>query len=91
MEGMHTNVQETGGDSINRGAVYLALFLAAGWKEHTRQGKKGVAAAYERFLELPAVVVIAVGWIVGVALLGSIALVLYWTVRVLVQLVAGSV
>jgi hypothetical protein len=91
MEGMHTNVQETGGDSINREAVYLALFLAAGWKEHTRQGKKGVAAAYERFLELPAVVVIAVGWIVGVALLGSIALVLYWTVRVLVQLVVGSV
>jgi hypothetical protein len=32
MEGMHTNVQETVGDSVVRGAVYLA----AAWQEYTR-------------------------------------------------------
>lgn len=48
--------------------------------------------AYERFWELPVVFVIAVLWMLGVALLGSIALALYligW--GVLVQLVAGAV
>ncbi len=34
-----------------------------------------IGRAYERFLELPAVFVVAVMWMVGVALLGSIALV----------------
>ena len=50
-----------------------------------------ISQAYERFLELPAVVVIAVLWMVGVALLGSIALVLYMTGAWLVQVVAGSI
>jgi hypothetical protein len=132
MEGMHTNVQEAVGDSIGRGAVYLA----AAWDEYIRhefeahnvedtrvdwqgtryvlgesdyylpdstrrarwtmggkytQGKEGVATAYEWFLQLPPVVPLLVLWVVGVALLGSVALVLYWTVRVLVRLVVGSV
>jgi hypothetical protein len=48
--------------------------------------------AYERFWELPVVFVIAVLWMLGVVLLGSIALALYligW--GVLVPLVAGAV
>ena len=50
-----------------------------------------IGRAYERFLELPQVVVLAVLWTVGTALLGSIALVLYLTVWMLVPLVAGSI
>jgi hypothetical protein len=50
-----------------------------------------VGQAYERFLELPVVVVLAVMWLAGATLLGSIALVLYSTVWVLVQAVAGSI
>jgi len=46
---------------------------------------------YERFLELPQAFVLAVLWMVGAALLGSIALALYWTGWVLVQLAAGSI
>ena len=47
--------------------------------------------AYERFLELPVVVVLAVLWLTGATLLGSVVLVLYWTGRVLVQLAAGPI
>ena len=50
-----------------------------------------VGRIYERFLELPPAFVLAVMWMVGVALLGSIALVLYLTVGALVRLVAGSI
>ena len=50
-----------------------------------------ISQAYERFVELPVVVVIAVGWIMGTALLGSIALVLYMTGAGLVRLLAGSI
>jgi hypothetical protein len=42
-------------------------------------------------LELPVPVVLAVLWMVGAALLGSIALALYSTGWVLVQLVAGPI
>ena len=55
------------------------------------QGKEGVATAYEWFVQLPPVVPLLVLWVAGVALLGSVALMLYWTVRVLVQLVTGSI
>ena len=55
------------------------------------QGKEGVATAYEWVHQLPPVVPLLVLWVAGVALLGSVALVLYWTVRVLVQLVTGSI
>ena len=50
-----------------------------------------VGRTYERFLELPQAFVLAVLWMVGAALLGSIALALYWTGWVLVQLAAGSI
>ncbi len=46
---------------------------------------------YERFLGLPPAFVLAVLWLAGVALLGSIALVLYSTGWLLVQAVAGSI
>ena len=39
-----------------------------------------VVGAYEWFLELPVWVVLGVMWLVGVALIGSLALVLYWLV-----------
>ena len=50
-----------------------------------------VGRTYERFLELPPGFVLAVNWMVGVALSGSIALVLYLTVWALVRLVGGSI
>jgi hypothetical protein len=50
-----------------------------------------IGRTYEQFLELPAVFVVAVGWMVGVALLGSIALGAYWTARTLVGVLAGSI
>ncbi len=46
---------------------------------------------YERFLGLPPAFVLAVLWLAGVALLGSIALVLYSTGWLLVPAVAGSI
>ena len=46
---------------------------------------------YERFLGLPPPFVLAVMWMSGVALLGSITLVLYSASLVLVQAVAGSI
>lgn len=42
-------------------------------------------------MERPPMVVLAVLWIVGTALLGSIALVLYLTVWMLVQLAPGFI
>jgi len=50
-----------------------------------------VGRTYERFLELPPAFVLAALWMVGAALLGSIALALYWTGWVLVQLAAGPI
>jgi hypothetical protein len=55
------------------------------------RGKEGVATAYEWFLNLPPVVPMTVLWVVGVALVGTCALVLYWVGRVLVGLMAGSI
>ena len=50
-----------------------------------------IGRTYERFLELPQAFVLAVLWMVRATLLGSIALALYWTGWVLVQLAAGSI
>ncbi len=50
-----------------------------------------VGRTYERFLELPPAFVLAVMWLAGAALLGSIALVLYSTAWALVRSVAGSI
>ncbi len=50
-----------------------------------------IGRTYERFLELPPALVLLVMWVAGVALLGSIALVLYSTAWALVRAVAGSI
>ena len=51
-----------------------------------------IGQAYERFLGLPpAAFVLAVMWVAGAALLGSIALLLHSTGGALVQLAAGSI
>jgi hypothetical protein len=51
--------------------------------------KNWVARAYERFLELPVAVVLAVLWLGGMVLLGSCVLTLYLYGRALVQMVLG--
>ena len=50
-----------------------------------------IGQAYGRFLELLPVVVLAVMWMVGLAHLGSIALMLYLNTWAPVRLVAGSI
>ena len=50
-----------------------------------------IGQAYERFLGLSPAFVLAVMWVAGVALLVSIALLLYSTGWALVQLAAGSI
>ncbi len=50
-----------------------------------------IGRTYERFLELPPALVLLVMWVAGVALLGSIALVLYLAVGTLLPLLAGSI
>ncbi len=42
-------------------------------------------------MELPPVVVLAMLWLAGAALLGSVALVLYLTVGALLPLLAGAI
>ena len=54
-----------------------------------KEGKEGVASAYEGFLELPPVVVLMVMWVAGVALLSSCALALYMAGSVVVRSLAG--
>ena len=51
---------------------------------------KRMARAYERFLGLPVVVVLAVMWVAGATLLGSLALALYIVSSVLLRAVIGS-
>jgi hypothetical protein len=46
---------------------------------------------YERVLKLPPVVVCWAMWMVGLALLGAIALVMYLTAAALVRLISGAV
>ncbi len=55
-----------------------------------KEGKEGVASAYEGFVELPPVVVMLVLWVAGAVLIGSCALVLYWVGSVVVRSLAGS-
>jgi hypothetical protein len=50
-----------------------------------------IGRAYVRFLELPPLIVLAMMWMVAVALLGSLALVMCLTAWVLVQVVAGPI
>ncbi len=48
-----------------------------------------VGQPYERFLELPVALMLAVMWVAGVVLMGSGALVLYSVGLVLVRLMGG--
>jgi hypothetical protein len=50
-----------------------------------------IGRAYERFLERPPMVVLVVLWTVGTALFGSIALALYLTAWMLLQLAPGFI
>jgi hypothetical protein len=56
-----------------------------------KEDKEGVGTAYERFLQLPPMVVGLVLWVAGVALLGLCALGLYSVGWVLVGLLAGAI
>ena len=49
-----------------------------------------VVRAYERFLELPVVVVLAVLWLAGATLLGTCAWLLYLYGALLMRMLAGS-
>jgi hypothetical protein len=49
-----------------------------------------VGACYERFVRLPVAVVLALMWLVGAALLGSWALVLYALAASIASVVAGA-
>ena len=51
---------------------------------------RGIGLAYERFLELPVVVVLLVMWVSGTVLLGACALVVYAAVSALVGIVIGG-
>jgi hypothetical protein len=48
------------------------------------------AQAYERFLQMPVLVVLAVLWVAGAVLLGSGALALYMVGSLLVRVLAGA-
>ena len=79
---------------LGESGYYLPDSTRASWSmgDQYNQGKEGVATAYEWFLNLrPPVVPVSVLWVVGVALLGTCALVLYWVGRALVGLLAGAI
>jgi hypothetical protein len=48
-----------------------------------------IARAYQRFLGMPVLVFLAVLWVAGAALLGSLALALYMAGSFLVPVIAG--
>jgi hypothetical protein len=64
--------------------------IAAGSSSTTAPTPKRIARAYERFLEMPVLVVLAVLWVAGAALLGSLALALYMVGSLLVPVIAGA-
>ena len=49
-----------------------------------------IAQAYQRFLGMPVLVFLAVMWVAGAALLGSLALALYMAGSFLVPVIAGA-
>ena len=63
---------------------------AAGPSNAPATAPKRLARAYEGFLEMPVLVVLAVMWAVGWVLLGSCALALYVAVSLLVSVIAGA-
>ncbi len=56
----------------------------------TKSSVDAIVFSYERLLELPVVVVLAVLWLAGAALLGTCALSAYLYGSLLVQMLAGS-
>jgi hypothetical protein len=64
--------------------------IAAGSSSTATPAPKLMARAYEGFLGLPVLVVLAVMWGAGAALLGSFALVVYMVGSVLLRTVVGS-
>ncbi len=56
----------------------------------TAGASAGIEGVLEGFLDLPQVIILATLWVMGAALLGSGALVVYLAWRVLVVLVAGA-
>jgi hypothetical protein len=58
--------------------------------EHRHPCSEADGRAYEGFLGLPVLVVLAVMWVAGAALLGSCALVVYMVGSVLLLTVVGS-
>ena len=64
--------------------------IAAGSSSTATPAPKLMARAYEGFLGLPVLVVLAVMWVAGAALLGSGALVVYMVGSVLLRTVVGS-
>ena len=80
-------------------AVHTNVFVSTAEAEGIAAGSTSTAAptppkrmvrAYERFLGLPVLVVLAVLWVAGAALLGSGALALYMVGSVLLRAVVGS-
>jgi hypothetical protein len=49
-----------------------------------------IGRAYERFLGMPVLVVLAMMWLAGVTLLGSCALALYMVGSLLISVIAGA-
>jgi hypothetical protein len=64
--------------------------IAAGSSSTATPAPKLMARAYEGFLGLPVLMVLAVMWVAGAALLGSGALVVYMVGSVLLRTVVGS-
>ena len=52
--------------------------------------KNAIARAYERFLELPVPLVLVALWFAGLAILGSLGLVLYLYGALLVRVLTGG-
>ncbi len=81
----HTNVFAATAD-----AAGIVAGSTAGSSSTATPTPKRMVLAYERFLGMPVLVVLAAMWAAGVAILGSCVLVLYVVGSVLLQAVAGS-
>lgn len=90
-------IHEKGKLAVRRGRKTTGLLLCGGSRvtERIIIGKKrkafgeGIVRTYERFLELPVVVVLIVMWLAGALLLGTCALLLYLYGLSLVRVLTG--
>jgi hypothetical protein len=79
-------------------AADIKGFASTAEAERIAEGASSTAAptpnrmsrAYERFLQMPVLVVLGVLWVGGAALLGSLALALYMAASLLVPVIAGA-